>query len=164
MAELELSRAPNDRRLFTLGDVGSIRFGGFLSRAATAESQGRRWRFSRRGFWGARSAAVDDAGATVGRFEPRGIRRGGAISWGDRALTLRPASAWRERYALADGEQELALLDGKGWGSRPVSIEIDDAAALDRGLLLFAAFVVRGLADDAGAVAGASASTAATGG
>ena len=39
-----------------------------------------------------------------------------------------------------------------------------DSAALEGGLLLFAAFVVRSLAEDASAAAGASASTAATGG
>ena len=62
---------------------------------------------------------------------------------------LRPASAWRSRYALADGERELAVLDGKGWGKRPVAIVVDDLRAIDPGLLLFAAFVVRGLAEDA---------------
>lgn len=30
-----------------------------------------------------------------------------------RRLTLRPASSWRERYALADGELELTTLDGR---------------------------------------------------
>jgi hypothetical protein len=44
-----------------------------------------------------------------------------------------------------------------------VAVEVDDSATLDPGLLLFAAFVVRGLVEDAGAVAAASASTAATG-
>ena len=70
-----------------------------------------------------------------------------------------PRSAWRERYALADGDAELALLDGKGWGRRPVAVEVDDSGTLDPGLMLFAAFVVRGLAEDAGAAAAASAST-----
>jgi hypothetical protein len=164
MTELELSRAPGDRRLYVLGGVGSIRFEGLFSRGATAESNGERWHLARDGIWGRRSSALDEAGATVGRFEPRGIRRGGAITWGGREFTLRPASAWRERYALADGETELSLLDGKGWGRRPVAVSIDDPTALEGGLLLFAAFVVRGLAEDASAVAGASASTAATGG
>ena len=76
---------------------------------------------------------------------------------------LRPASQWRERYALARGDTELAIIDGKGWGRRPVAITINDPAGLEPGLLLFAAFVVRGLADDASAAAGAGASTAATG-
>jgi hypothetical protein len=76
-----------------LDGVGSIRFEGLLSRAATGESHGERWRLSRRGIVGRRSAAFDEIGATVGRFEPRGIRRGGQIAWGGRELTLRPASA-----------------------------------------------------------------------
>ena len=164
LAELDLARAPDDRRLYRLGDVGSIRLNGLFSRSATAESTGKRWQLSRRGIFGTSSVALDETGRTVGEFEPRGLRRGGSIRWGDHELTLRAASAWRERYALADGDIELALLDGKGWGRRPVSVEIDDSAALDPGLLLLAAFVVRGLAEDASAVAGASASTAATGG
>jgi hypothetical protein len=163
MAELELSRVPGERRLYLLDGIGSIRFEGLLSRAATAESNGERWHLMRRGIWGRHSAALDEAGVVVGRFEPRTVRRGGALMWRRRELTLRPASAWRERYALADGETELALLDGKGWGRRPVAVSVEDAAALDGGLLLFAAFVVRGLAEDSNAAAAAAASTAATG-
>ena len=102
MAELELTRAPNDRRLYALEGVGT--------------------------------------------------------------LALRPASAWRESYALADGDRELAILAGKSWGRRPVKVSVDDLDVLEPGLLLFATFVVRGLAEDAGsAAAGAGASTAATG-
>jgi hypothetical protein len=40
---------------------------------------------------------------------------------------------------------------------------VDDLGAVEPGLLLFATFVVRGLAEDAGAAAGAGASVAATG-
>ena len=103
--------------------------------------------------------AADETGTTAGRFEPRGIRRGGTLRWGDRELALRPASRWREHYALADGDQELAVLDGNGWGRRPVMMRVDDPTPLDPGLLLFAAFVVRGLAEDAGAAAAATSST-----
>ncbi len=87
------------------------------------------------------------------------MRRGGALRWGGRELALRPASRWRERYALVDGERELVLLDGKGWGKRPVTVTVDDPGAVELGLLLFAAFGVRGLAEDTNAAA-ASASTA----
>ena len=93
MAEFELERAAGDRRLYVLGGIGSIRFEGLLSRGATAESNGERWRLARRGLWGRRSVALDEAGATVGRFEPRGIRRGGAITWRGRELTLLSAAA-----------------------------------------------------------------------
>ena len=62
-------------------------------------------------------------------------------------------------YALADGDRELALFDGRGWGKRPVRITVGEDS-IAPGLLLFAAFVVRGLAEDAaGAAAGASAAT-----
>ena len=58
----------------------------------------------------------------------------------------------------------VAVFDGKGWGRRPVKVSVDDPEALEAGLLLFAAFVVRGLAADAGSAAGAGAGTAASSG
>jgi len=73
---------------------------------------------------------------------------------------LRPASMFRERYALAEGETELFTIEGKGWSKRPVKLSLADPTAIDPGLLLFAAFVVRGLAEDASSAAGGS--TAAT--
>ena len=131
--------------------------GGFLSRGATAEAGAAAWSFARRGFWQRTVEATDATGDVVGSFQPGKLRRGGALRWGGRDLELRPASTWRERYALVDGDRELAALDGKGWGKRPVKIAVDDPAAVDPGLLLFATFVVRGLAEDAGAAAGGSA-------
>jgi hypothetical protein len=50
---------------------------------------------------------------------------------------LRPASRWRERYALAEDDHELAAFEGKGWGRRRVKVTVDDPRALDPGLLLF---------------------------
>jgi hypothetical protein len=128
--------------------------------AARAEANGRTWEIARRGLWRPALEATDETGTTVGQFTARSVRRGGTLRWIDRELMLRPASRWRERYALADGERELAVFEGKGWGRRPVKITVDDPRALDPGLLLFAAFVVRGLAEDAGAAAGATASGA----
>jgi hypothetical protein len=166
MVDLELTRTPSDRRLYVLEGVGTLRLECFGSRAAKSEADGRSWRLARRRFWERGIQATDPTGAVVGEFEPRTIRRGGALRWAGHELSLRPASAWRERYALADGDRELAFLDGKGWGRRPVKVSIDDPGAVEPELLLFATFVVRGLAEDAGAAAGASAatSTAATSG
>jgi hypothetical protein len=56
-----------------------------------------------------------------------------------------------------------AVLDGKGWGKRPVKVTIDDPNAVDPGLLLFAVFVVRRLAEDAATVASSGSSATATG-
>ena len=64
----------------------------------------------------------------------------------------------------ADGEVELAILDGKGWDRRPVKVALDEPEAVEPGLLLFAAFVVRALAEDAGGNAGAGAGVVASGG
>jgi hypothetical protein len=161
MADLELTRTLGDRRLYALEGVGTLRLEGFASRAATAEAvDGERWRLGRRRFWQRAIQATDRAGATVGEFEPRSLRRGGTIRRAGREFALRPASHWRERYALADADRELAVLDGKSWGRRPIRITVDELEALEPGLLLFAAFVVRRLAEDAAAdAAAASAST-----
>ena len=163
MIELELTRTPNDRRLYALEGVGTLRLEGIASRTATAKAEGESWRLARRHFWISDIEATDAAGSTIGLFEPRGLRRGGTLRWAGRELALRPASQWRERYALADGDNELAIFDGRGWGRRPVTISIDDPAAVEPGLLLFAAFVVRGLAEDASGAAGAAAGTASMG-
>jgi hypothetical protein len=160
MAELELTRTKEDRRTYALAGVGTLRLEGFFSRSATAEAGGRSWRLARRGLLGRRFEATDATGTVVGSFEPRSVRRGGALRWFGRELALRPASAWRERYALADGGDELAILDGRGWGRRPVKVSIE-SSSVEPGLVLFAAYVVRGLAEDAsGAAAGASSAAA----
>lgn len=164
MADLELTRTPGDRPLYALEGVGTLRLEGFASRTATAEAGSRSWRFARRRFWQRVIQATDKAGTAVGEFEPRDLRRGGTLRWAGRELTLRPASSWRERYALAEGDRELAILDGKGWGRRPVKVILDDPGAVEPGLLLFATFVVRGLAEDASGAAGAGAGAAASGG
>lgn len=161
MADLELTRTPGDRRLYALEGVGTLRLKGLASRTAVAEADGGSWRIARRGFLRRGIQATAPTGAVVGEFESRTPRRGGTLHWAGRRLTLRPASRWRERYALADGEIELAAFDGRGWGRQPVKVTLDDQAAVDPGLLLFAAFIVRGLAEDAAAGAAAS-STAAT--
>lgn len=164
MIELELTRAGHDRRLYVLDGVGTLRLEGLFSSTATAEAGGEAWEIARVGFWRRVVRATDASGHATGEFVPRGLRRGGTVRWAGRELTLRPASSWRERYSLADGERELALLDGRSWGRRPVAITVDGSWRVEPGLLLFAAFVVRGLARDASsAAAGGGASTAAIG-
>jgi hypothetical protein len=160
MVNLQLARIPGDHALYLLEGVGTLRLEGVSGARATAEATGRHWRFARRGFW-RQLQATDTVGAVVGTFERR-LLGGGTVRWADREFALRRASVWRERYVLADGDRELALLDGKGWGRRPVTVSVDDRAALDPGLLLYAAFVVHTLAGDAtaGAVAATTAVTA----
>jgi hypothetical protein len=158
--DLDLVRVPGDRRLYGLAGFGTLRLQGFLGRSAIAQSDGRSWKIARRGFWQRYVVATDETGAVCGTFEARSIRRGGTLRWGERELTLRPASSWRERYELAEDDRQLALLDGKGWGKRPVRLTIPDGEALEPGLALFATFVVRGLAEDASGSSGAGASAA----
>lgn len=153
MPDLDLTRNPDDRRRYEVEGVGELRLQGLLARRADARTDGAEWSFARRGFWPTTVEATDVSGTVVGAFEPRKLRRGGELRWAGHTYELRPASRWRERYALAQGDRELAVLDGKGWGKRPVRITVDDPQAVEPGLLLFAAFVVRGLAEDASAAA-----------
>ncbi len=165
MADLELTRTAGDRRLYGLQGVGTLRLEGLTSRSATAEAgDGGTWRFEHRGFWQRDIQATDETQAVVGEFQPKALRRGGTLRWAGRELTLRPASSWRERYALAEDDRELATLEAKGWGRRPVKVTVEDAERSDPGLLLFATFVVRGLAEDAGAASAAGAGSAASSG
>jgi len=156
MTELALTRSPGDQRRFELQGYGTLRLGGWASRWATAEAGERRWGFARRGVWRSSIEATDPAGTVVGRFEGRSLKRGGALRWQEHEYMLKPDSKWTERYALFDGERRLALLEGKGWGKRPVRVDVDDVTETDPGLLLFTAFVVRALAEDATAAAGAA--------
>ena len=104
MTELELTRTPHDRRLYTLGDVGTIRLEGLFSNEATAQADDDTWRLTRRGLWKRVIQATDHVGAIVGEFRPRDIRRGGTLRWAGHELQLRPVSALRERYALRERE------------------------------------------------------------
>jgi hypothetical protein len=156
MDELELIRDRGDRRLYRLDGIGTVRLEGLLGRSAVAEANGRSWRFNRRGFWQRVMEATDVAGTVLGEFVPRDIRRGGALRWRDRELGLQPVSVLRERYVLSENDRDLVLLDGKGWGRRPVKITLADPDATDPGLLLFAAFVVHQLAVSASSSAGGS--------
>ncbi len=165
MPELELTRSPDDRRLYVLPAIGTLRVGGWLSRGATAEAGADSWQLGRRGMFKAAMQATDAAGAVAGEFEGRAMRRGGTLRWGGREFELRSSSIWRERYALAEGEHELATIEGKGWGKRPVKVTVEDGAGpLEPGLLLFAVYVVRALAEDSAAASGAVAGGAATAG
>ena len=157
MADLELKRDPRDARLYVLEGVGTLRLEGLGRRRGTAQAGEESWRIKRGGFWRRAFEATDALGTAVGEFQPRAVRRGGRLRWGGRELTLLPASSLRQRYALADGDLELAVFDGKAWGSRPVKVTVNEPGTTEPGLLLFAAFVVRGLARDA-AAAGAGAS------
>jgi hypothetical protein len=133
-----------------------------MSRRATATSAGLTWHIAGAGLFSRNVRAVAEGGRLDGEFDPRAIRRGGELRWRGQAFELRPASAWRERYALAVGETEVAIFESKGWGRQPVKVELVRPEAIEPGLVLFAAFVVRGLAEDASSAAGAGA-VAATG-
>ena len=155
MADLELTRAKGDRRLYALDGVGTLRVSGLLSRSAIAEADGRRWHLAVHGILRRTIEAVDERGGVVGSFEGRSIRRGGALHWDGRTYVLRTAA--RVARALRAGARRprarAARRQGLGQAARPRHGRrpVGDRA----GLLLFAAYVVRALAEDAGSTAAA---------
>jgi hypothetical protein len=153
MADLELTRDAADKRRYVLDGVGALRLEGFARRRATIEAAGRTWQAAETGFWRRTVALTDAAGTTVAEFEPRKMRSGGTLRLGARELQIAPASSWRSRWALRDGERELAVLEAKTWGKRPVVVKVEDVAAVEPHVLLFAAFVARRMAEDAEAAA-----------
>jgi len=151
--ELELTRDPHDRRRYVLEGIGSLRVEGFARRRATIEAGGRTWQAAPTGFWRRSMVATDAAGETVAEFEPRRIRSGGALRVGARQLEMAPASKWKQRYALKDGDHELAVLEAHAWGTRPVRVTVADPAAVEPLVLLLATFLARRMAEDASASA-----------
>ena len=79
MTELELTRAPHDRRLSSLAGIGTVRLEGLFSNTATAETGKAGWSFARQGLWQRAIEATDTAGTMVVEFVPRDIRCGGAV-------------------------------------------------------------------------------------
>lgn len=133
---------------------GCFRWEEEFSRWATAEAGPATWSFDRGAFWRRTIVATDAAGAVAGSFDPRALRLGGVLRWGDRALELRPASVWKERYALRRRRTRARGARCQELGRPPVRITVGNPVAVEPGVLLFAAFVVRQLADDASAAAG----------
>lgn len=159
MAELEFIRHPDDRRCLEAAGLGRFRLEGWSKRSAAAQARDGTWTFRRTGVWTRASTAVDSAGTVVGEFTSRRIGRGGTLRWSGRDYALAPDSFWKQRYAIADGGTVLATIEAKGRGRRPVRLSIDDLDAVPAGLLLFAAFVVRALAEHASSSASAVSST-----
>jgi hypothetical protein len=157
MMNLALTRTPGDRKLYALADVGTLRLQGMLGRRALARTDEHTWRILRRGFR-RRLQAVELSGELFGSFAPG--MTGGALTWRGRRYALRPSGVWRQRYALADRDEELAFFEVKSWGRRPVSVAVDERLDLEPGLLLFATFVARAVAEETSGSA-ATASTAA---
>ena len=151
MATLQLTRSSDDQRLYALEGLGTLRLDspeGQRSRLATAEAGDRRWHLAHVGPFMNTIHAVDATGAVSGRYDDSGSSDGGDLRWSRRTLALRCASRWKDRYALLDGDDEIALIWARDWGTRPVRVVGDDLTALDPGLLLLATFVVRVLAEE----------------
>jgi len=155
MTELRLTRSDDDRRLYALDGVGSLRLSGWGSRGAVAEAGERSWQIAGRGVLRPVLEAHDSAGTTVGRFSGRTLAGGGTLLWEGRELALRPSSVFRQRYVLADGARDLAMIESSGWQA-PGAHRGRRGREVEPGLLLFAAYVANQLAKNNSAAVNAT--------
>ena len=146
---LQLTPTLGDRRLYALNGVGTLRLTGWAARTATAEAGGLAWEITCHGLLGPAIQAADAAGSIVGEYRARTLHRSGRLRWRDRELAVRPDNLWRERYVLVEDDRRLATIEAKRWGRQPVHLRVEGAAEFEPGLLLFAAFVVGTLAQNA---------------
>jgi hypothetical protein len=156
---MELVRDKTDRRLYALGQTGTLRLEGLFGRGARAEAGADRWRISR-SFWTRTITASDETGRLVGHFAGRSLSSGGTLVWAGREFTLRQTSIWGGHLALVRDDRVLARFEAKAWGRRPVRVRFEQPGELDPGLVLFVAFVARAAVDDTASTSAAT--TAAT--
>jgi hypothetical protein len=163
MPELRLTRSPEDRKLFVLAGVGTIRNGSWFQRSAELCAEtGTSWQVDRKGFR-ARPVFTDGAGGEPARFEGYGtFKRGGKLTTADGATyELKPSSHFKERYALAAEGRELATIEASGWSAkRPVTVELGGETEVDDLVLLAACWLVQQYAQDSAAVAAGGAAAA----
>jgi hypothetical protein len=143
---VRLTRSANDRRLYAVKGVGTLRLTGLTGRAATVEAGGRNWQITHRGIWRPVVQAADAAGAVVGEFRGGSLERDRTLQWANRALALRRDRARSDRYILREDDHKLVIFDGKGLSKRRVDIIVNEAIDIDPGLLLFSIFVIQTLA------------------
>src|SRR4029450_7672779 len=97
MPDLELTRTPGERRLYTLAGVGALRLQGLFSRAATADADGKTWRFAR-----GRLLAAQNRGDGHRRHNRRRVRAEHAAPWRHTPLERpRAQAAAKQRLARA---------------------------------------------------------------
>jgi hypothetical protein len=142
---VRLTPSPGDHRLYIVKGIGTLRVTGFTWREATAEAEGRSWQITRHGIWPPVIQAADVAGEVVGEFNGRWRHHSAALRWSNRELELRIDRLRQDHYILMDDDRKLTTIDGVGSDERPLNVAIDDTADIDRGLLLFAIYVVRTL-------------------
>jgi len=160
MPELRLTRSPEDRKLFVLAGVGTIRNGSWFKRSAELCGEtGDSWQVDRKGFR-ARPVFTDGVGGEPARFEAYGtFKRGGRLAIAGGAMyELKPSSHFKERYTLAAEGRELVTLEAGGWSAkRPVTVELGGDTEIDDLVLLAACWLVQQYAQDSRAAAAGAA-------
>ena len=148
MRQVELLQAPDNQDRWVLPGVGSFLRTGRVSRAATAEADGRRWFIKRFGLVRTGFTASDEAGTVVGEVRNPISGRSNCLRWAGRDLRLVRDGPRLRGYALCDGDRRLAVMTPKRSGRRQLDIVLEDPS-VDAGLLLFQAFIAQAYEDDA---------------
>src|SRR4051794_41846843 len=97
VTELELTRAPDDRRTYVLDGVGSLRLEGWVGRRATLDAGGRTWLVGRAGFWQRRGGGPPPPRGGGAPLAPPGGRPGGGARRPGRGGGRGPPAGGRER-------------------------------------------------------------------
>jgi len=128
--DFRLTRMPDDKHRYALGDVGTLDVSSGLFRA-TAAAGGHRWHFED-------DVATDDTGAVVGTFKDGWWRYSGRLRWSGRELRLR----WVEELncELLDDERELVSFAGRVTRVDPLDVTVHDKST-EPGLLLFSTWL-----------------------
>ncbi len=145
MAVLGLTRVKDDRKLFELKGVGTLRDGGWRDGDKVAmTADGVEWECRGEGMLKRNYLATDPAGVVVGRYVGKTFGTGGAMEWGGASLALRKPSLWSSRWELVDQQLVLAEFQPKGRSARPMEVTLH-AQGVPDGLLMFTVYVVQAL-------------------
>ena len=144
MAELILTPSPGDPSLYTLAQVGTLRWERTKRPfVAAAQAGAQNWGIEQDGMWRQHATVTDGEGLQVAVYRTRGwTRSGGTIDWQGRRLKLRPTAMLHIAFALVDGEREIAALRSRRAGD-VVVVPPQDLSVVDLGPLLLAVFAVR---------------------
>ena len=141
-----LTRSVEDRKRFDLEPWGWLRGKGWLTEKSDAGTPtGTVWHFEPRGWTGGRAEALDAvSGQAVGDYRWTGsFRRRGTVTWGARSYELASEGWFGKRYELRAEDRTFVGLEVKGWGRRPVTIEVDESLDAEPGLVLFSCWLVQ---------------------
>ena len=143
MDALTLTRSPEDRRRYDLAGIGSIRRPGWFSRSAEIRTPHGVLGSTAQSPTGKTASLTDTAGGLVAEYaRTRWVDHGGTVTWRGLPYDLVVESHWRNRYLLSRHGVDAVRVTCRGWGKKPATVEVLDAAT-DPGLVLFTTWLAQ---------------------